>query len=226
MAKYIGSLTTDARGKHAGIVFGRGRSGTILKAKGIPIQTRSPYQLTQRSIFAGARAAWLDPTLCDQGTYNLLAALYTYTNSLGQTYSPTGLQLWTQAWVTAAIAGSLPLFAAPFTPPIISQFTSLQVALGIGAIYFTAEVGSAPWSGSATLSVSGPLSKAINFVTNTRRRPMGFCISAGTIEFSAAYIKAYGSLPPAEANISARAVPFDPASFITGTPVTNQLNVI
>jgi hypothetical protein len=225
MAKYIGSLTTDARGKHGGIVFGRGRSGTVFKAKAVPVQTRSPYQLAQRSIFAGARAAWLDPTLCNQGTYNLLAALYTYTNTLGQTYQPTGLQLWTQAWVNAVICGSVPLFDAPLVPPSISNFTGMKITRIGSVITWTADVAGSPWFGSATLSVSGPISQAITFVTNTRRRPMGFILNASAIEFSTPWAKAYGALPPADTALSVRAVPIDPTSFLTGTPLTNLLYV-
>jgi hypothetical protein len=221
MAKYIGSLTTDARGKHGGIVFGRGRSGTIFKAKAVPVQTRSPYQLAQRSMFGGARAAWLNPALCNQVTYNLLANLYTYTNTLGQTYQPTGLQLWTQAWVNAAICGSLPLFNAPLTPPSISNFTGMRVTRAGSSLTWTADVAGSPWFGSATLSVSAAVSQAITFVTNTRRRPMGFILNGDAIEFSSAWLRAYGARPLADTPLSVRAVPIDPTSFLTGTPVTN-----
>lgn len=226
MAKYIGSLTTDARGKHAGTVFTRGRSGTVLKGHGVPVQTRSPYQLSLRSSFAAAIAAWRAMTSTDQTTWALLAVQYTWLNSLAQTYSPTALQLWTQAFVTARLSSSTPSTTAPTSPPSIEPITGMTAIQVSGNLLLGAQMsGGFPYPGCWSLSLSSPISSSIQYAGSIRRRPIGAVLLDSTINGTAPYIAAYGALPGVDTKLSFRAVPFDLDSFLTGTIFAGTLFV-
>lgn len=220
MAKYIGTLTSDARGKVGGLVLTRARNGTNLKAHAVGVNPRSTYQLSLRQSFASAIAQWRALTTSQQQTWALLAPQYTYVNTLGQSYSPTALQLYTQAWMNATLSATAPPASAPTSPPFINQL--LAVTLSFFPFTLTASAtqsGPAPYSGAYTLSLSAPLSASISYTRGTRRRPMGFTLSGPGFDVTAAYLTAFGRVAGIGALIAYRAVPFDPVSFISAAPV-------
>ena len=218
MAKYIGSLTTDARGKVGGLVLTRARNGTNLRAKGVPIQPRSPAQLSLRSIFGSALPAWRNLSTPQQTTWALLAAQITYVNSLAQSYSPTALQLWTQAYINAATFATVPPPLAPSAPPYVAQITLVSAALVAGNLVFSAFGTAGAYPGSASISASSVMSPTIRYQTTRRRQPMGVFALTGLLTATARFRAAYGSLPAIGATLSLRAVPFDPVSYISATP--------
>jgi hypothetical protein len=226
MAKYIGSLTTDARGKLGGLVMTRARNGTNLKAKGIPTQPRSNYQSSLRALFASALIGWRALTTTQVTTWQLLAPQYTYVNSLGQSYSPTALQLWTQAWVNAGTTSLHPPGLAPTSPPYVDQLVGLSATVVAGVLKFSAFDMSGAYTGGATLSSSSVLSPSINYTTTIRRRPMGRFEVSGVIFGTAAWEAAYGPLPAPGQNLSCRAQCYDPISFIGGTPYLQIVTVV
>jgi len=111
MAKYIGTLTSDARGKVGGLVLTRARNGTNIRAMAVPVNPATVRQVYTRGIIGAALSAYRQLTAPQQGSWSLFAALYTWTNSLAQPFTPTGLQLWTQAYVNAARFGTMPRVA-------------------------------------------------------------------------------------------------------------------
>jgi hypothetical protein len=95
MAKILlGAAIGDARGSVGAHTFTKGRNGAVLRQKVSPVQPRSSSVLTIRSQFSALSKYWANQLLDDQRAgWNALAAITSYTNVFGNTYHPTGLQL-------------------------------------------------------------------------------------------------------------------------------------
>jgi hypothetical protein len=226
MAKYIGTLTSDARGKIGGLVMTRARNGTNLKAHAVGVNPRSNYQLSLRQNFASAIAAWRAILDTDRTTWELLAPQYTYVNTLGQSYNPTGLQLYTQAFMNATLTASALPPTAPPTPPYVNQIISASLTVVFTAFDIKAfQTGGADYVGAYTASCSSVISNTLNYHRQLRRRPMGFTLTGPSINIATPWALAYGPLPLADYKVSVRVVPFDPVSFISGTPVLQSVYV-
>ncbi len=223
MAKYVGTLTSDMRGKVGGLVFSKGQSGTTLKANRAPINPASSYQQATRAAVASAASLWVAMSAYDRTSWGVLAAQYTYTNSLAQTYSPTGQQLFTGAVVLAAKCSSVPPSTAPATKPVITAITTLSIVNSSPDLLVTAYSGGSSYDGYATFQASAPVNNSVNYIRSTRLRFMGFIVTGNELFMQTAYIAAYGSLPPQTSSIVIRAVPYDGASYIAGTPLVVSL---
>jgi len=93
MAKYIGLMTTDMRGKVGGQVASKNRNGTYFRAKVAPVQPRTTYQLAVRQTFTSASQAWRGLSSAIVASWNSIAASYLRSNSLGIKSNLTGAQL-------------------------------------------------------------------------------------------------------------------------------------
>jgi hypothetical protein len=226
MARYIGTITSDARGKVGGLVMTRASNGTNLKAHAVPVNVRSQYQATNRQRLSAAVTAWRKLSDPQRVTWSLIAYQYTYLNSLAQAYSPTGLQLWTQAFINAATVGATPPAMAPTVLPSVPPVYSLFFHSSSFGVYFNGidSIGDPPLAWN--VSVSSVLRSTINYTTGIRRRPMGGVVGSPTINCTAEWEAAYGAIPVVNATVSARALAFDNVSYISGTPSLFKLSVL
>lgn len=95
MAKILfGAGVGDARGSVGALTFSKGRNGAIIRTKVSPVQPRTSSVLTIRGQFSSLSKVWAN-TLTDNQrlAWIALAATTTYTNVFGNSYHPTGLQL-------------------------------------------------------------------------------------------------------------------------------------
>lgn len=218
MARYIGTITSDARGKVGGLIMGRGRSGTVLKSHAVPLRGTSPYQHKNRLALSASVSAWRALSGPNQQTWALVAANLTYLNSLGQPYSPTGLQLWSQAWLNAATVGTTPPASCSTSPPSIPPIVTCYINLVGFHIYVYVAGTTGPYAGNWSASCSSPLSASLNYTSGVRRRPMVGSVGNYNVDIAAPWEAAYGPQVTVGARVSVRVVPFDPSSFISGTP--------
>ena len=95
MAKILfGAGVGDARGSIGAITFTKGRNGAVLRSKVSPVQPRSgPVQMV-RGLFGGLSKGWQSLGAGDRVGWNAMAATVSLTNVFGNTYHPTGLQLY------------------------------------------------------------------------------------------------------------------------------------
>lgn len=216
--KYIGTLTSDARGKLGGVVFTRGRNGTNMKAHAVGLNSPSPYRSAQRNTFGYGVPAWQALSFSDQTTWAALAASYTYINSLAQAYSPTGMQLWMQAYSNAVKFGTVPPSTAPMSKPSILPVDDVEVLSLAGVLTVTGYSGGVPSPQAFSYSMSRVLSPAINYVKGIGRRQMQTTAAGNPSDCTLEYTEAYGAIPQSGDDLAIRFVPCDPASFISGTP--------
>jgi hypothetical protein len=95
LAKIVFSAVVgDARKKAGGVVFSKVRTGAIVRRKVSPVQPRSQYQRTVRSLFTSLSKYW-GASLSDtqRSGWNALAAANPRKDVFGQTKTLTGLQL-------------------------------------------------------------------------------------------------------------------------------------
>jgi len=223
--RYIGILSSDARGKLGGVVFTRGRNGTNMKAHAVGINPRSQNQQLQRSRLAQAIVAWKLLTPTEQASWIALAIQYTWTNSLAQVYSPTGMQLFTQAWIGSNNAGTSFSNTAPLTPPIINPVTYLELYQdgdSLAAYFYDV---SGPFTGYCSFSLSGPISNTINYTKGTRRRQFFSNGGGDNVDVTSLYTGYYGQLPGVGSTVSYHVVTTDHDSGITASPFTSITGV-
>jgi hypothetical protein len=91
--KYIGLISSDARGKDGGNVASRNRFGTYLRAHVSPVQPRTTSQVANRNAFGAISSAWRGLTAAEVQGWNTLASTVTFKDTLGSSYNPTGAQL-------------------------------------------------------------------------------------------------------------------------------------
>jgi hypothetical protein len=225
MAKYIGTITSDARGKVGGLVLTRGSNGTNLKAHAVGVNVRSPFQMANRQSVAQSVIAWRLLTDANRTTWSLLAAQYTYLNSLAQAYTPTGLQLWTQAFVNAATLGTTPPPSTATTPPSVAPVTDAAIIISFPSIHISVFNGGTGYTGAWSASISTVIRATVTYMQGTRRRPMAAASGANTVNIGAAYLAAWGPTPQIGDTVNVRVVPFDPVSFVSGTPLIQSVVV-
>lgn len=218
MAKYIGLLTSDARGKVGGIIMGRANSGTTLKSHAVPINPRTVNQFAQRAAVGQANHAWGTLSGSDQVSWMALALQYVYVNSLAQSYSPTGRQLYTQAFSNAARFGDVPPSTAPAVKPAIQPIDNVLAALSGGTLTLTAQASGLDYSGNWICQCSSSISPGIIYTKGVRRNFMGASVSVAALDVTAAFTKAYGPPASPHASLSVRVVPTDPTGYVSGTP--------
>jgi len=217
MAKYLGLLTTDMRGKIGGIVASRGRTGTTLKAKGVPRLAPTPAQNIQRSRLASALFAWRQLTTLQQLSWGGIAATLTWSNSLANTFTPTGLQLWTQAFINQATLNAVPPSTAGGSPSTVVPITTVTIVTSTGVAQLLVNLTGPTYTGNWAAYLSAPIPASVNYTKTTARRLVAVVAGGNFNFFQTAYIAAFGALPPVGAYTSVRVVPIDPTYGYSGT---------
>lgn len=225
MAKYIGLLTADARGKVGGIILSRSTGSTTIKGHRAPKRPTTILQQRAQNNILAALLSWRGLSVNDQQTWNIYAQGTTYTNSLGTGYSPTGQQLYTQAWVNGASTGFTPspsLNPLTILPPPIFE---LAVQRPFGGLTVTAGTAFASYPSRYIFSCSCVISSSVNYVRSARMLILAAPTSGVPWDFSGQYITAYGVLPPVGARLAVKGLPVDEASMISGATTILPVDV-
>jgi hypothetical protein len=126
MAKVnFGTTINDARGKIAGVVASKNKSGAYFRTKVTPANPRTTYQQAVRATFAQLSQDWSN-TLTDseRGAWTTFAATFTVNDVFGNAIHLNGLNMYVRINAALTNAGlailSLPP-ASPATTPIATQ---------------------------------------------------------------------------------------------------------
>jgi hypothetical protein len=217
MAKYIGLLSSDARGKLGGIVLSRSRSGTTLKAKTTPKKPVTPAQVSAQASLANAHLAWQTLTADNRTTWAVVAATITWTNSLGGTYSPTGQQLYIQAFINANMQSYVPPDEYPDDPDPPATLTYVGADSGGGELNVFFEFMAGAPSTLVYVYAGRYVRATVNYTATKARTYMGYAYDTDVLNIQALYIRRYGQLPPLYSVLPIRVVPVSASSYISGT---------
>lgn len=196
MAKYIGSITTDIRGKLGGVVFSMHKGQTTLRSKAYPIAPANGSTSTPINLFANATQAWYAMGASDNLGWTQFSA---YVYFLAGT-NPDLLELNTFQTFAAAFAlgQAIGIFPTPYPtpqpfPPAAATYITL--AWDGAVLMASAFVGSTPYTGSwlASLRVGpiGPVDKP----PTTGYVIVGGIDGGATIDVTAAYLTNFGQAP-------------------------------
>lgn len=89
----FGSLITGAAGKVGGQILQRGRTGSQLRNLSQPVRVRSSASSIIQQNFSSTSSKWKSITNTQRTSWNDLAATLTRLNKWGDTYVPTGFQI-------------------------------------------------------------------------------------------------------------------------------------
>lgn len=217
MAKYIGTLTSDARGKVGGIVLTRARNGTNLKAHAVPRNTATQRQNDQQTTMAASLFAWRQLTDTEQVSWGAIATVQTWRNSLAQTFVPTGLQLWTQAFSNASYLGTVPPNTAAGSPSSVEPITAVTITGDTSGYILEVAPASGSYSGAFLIFMSGPIPQSRNYTRTIGRRFIGSNSGGNFISLGYGWLNAWGPYPPNFTVANVRALPIDPTYYYTGT---------
>lgn len=162
-------LMPPQSGSQAGTTASRNRFGQYLRTRGIPVQPRTPKQTSNRAAFTNASSAWRAQSVADQDAWNVYASQIQRTDSLGQSYTPTGAEL----FVSAVIAFSDYGFNGP--PPSVLPSYVLQVTEITytdptpGPEALTAAIAVTSPNNQFIIETSGPVSPGITSAAAVRR---------------------------------------------------------
>jgi hypothetical protein len=110
----FGPLVSDARKKIGGVVFSKSRTGAYVRRKVSPIQPRTASVRAVRANFTADSKAWSGTLSAAQRlTFSNLAATITKKDRLGNTFVPTGAQIYMSIARNLHTVGISALLTAP-----------------------------------------------------------------------------------------------------------------
>lgn len=216
MAKYIGLVSTDLRGKIGGVVGSRAVTGTTLRSRVSGVNPASASQLAQRAQQSHIAQQWNQLAAYNQLTWIALAAQVTLTNSLGVLYTPTGQQLFISANRTYfAYHGSL-LLTAPGTAPAVPSVTALNVTRVSGVLTAYISVGAYTTIPLCKLYATSPRSQGVSYASKGNARFITFyAVVYSSADITAAWLAIFPKLPGAN-NVRWFAQCFDGSCALPG----------
>jgi hypothetical protein len=183
--KYTSALISDARNKLGGDVFARNRAGLYVRVKVKPKNPKTTNQQANRANFSTYTKAWRSLTAAQITGWNTLAGSSSLTDTLGNSYQPSGLQLFISCNRNLALIGA----TAIANPPVVKP--AFPIIFGAGAV---AQVHAGAWvnvyffvtaSAYAVFthvqgSVTKGLSPGVTFVGRSLYRNIGRGLDGGT----------------------------------------------
>jgi hypothetical protein len=224
--KYTSALISDARNKLGGDVFARNRAGLYVRVKVKPKNPKTSIQQSNRADFSGFTKNWRGLTAAQIAGWNALAASSTLTDTLGNNYQPSGLQLYISCNRNLNLIGAVPITNAPGSKPsfpsILAGSTILRL---IGGAYNVLLLGVtsaafALWE-NLQASMTPGLSNGMRFVGGSLYRNLGPAIT--TYSPNVAWLpdsRWPAKVPVPGQNVSAKVRLVDPASGYASMPET------
>ena len=154
-----GMFVTDGRGKVGGHVLTKTRSGATVRTKVTPANPQTSYQGNVRGIFGSISRAWSALTEAQRLTWQNATEAFTKTNVFGDSYKPSGKNLFTALNSNLLNINEPQINVAPSVEEVAYidfQTVSVSVATGQIAIDYSA----VPLGGDfvLVLEASAPLS--------------------------------------------------------------------
>jgi len=165
LIKY-GPAIADARGSVGGTVFSRNGSGAYMKQRTTPTYSATPKQTTQANIFAAVVSDWRNVlTIAQRLTWADLAVATTLRNKLGESFSPSGMQLFVRANNLLEITGQAHVAVAPNNAVAPAAPLTLVYAIGTGIDITAIDGFDDASAGFLLVRHSGPVGLTRNYWT-------------------------------------------------------------
>lgn len=196
--KFISPLVSDARASLGGATFSKNRGGNYVRAKVAPVQPRTVAQQNARSNLATISGAWKSLTQNQIAGWNSLASGVTLSDSLGNSYSPSGAQLFVGNNRNLSDIDQTIIDTAPPSAPDFEDISPLVLTITAGTPAFTIAptIGAAPTGNSFLVRATAQLSPGISYIGQSQYRIIAvFAASAyASLNVLTAYTARFGTL--------------------------------
>lgn len=179
MAKFLSQLASDIRGSVDGLTFSRNRFGRVIRARVSPVNPTTPAQVQVRQLFGGLSHLW-STGIGEENTtaWHTAATSTTLYDSLGQSYSPTGQNLFLAVNLIRSLMGE----SVTLVPEIGGSFPLLYTVSGSAMANNppTADSISVTWTGAASAQqgyavyAAAPIRHGVRYIARPRYRWMGY----------------------------------------------------
>ena len=172
-----------------------GRNGLIRRTLAIPANPRSDRQLVVRDLLAQQTRRFDGLTDAQQDAWNVAAAAFQSTPTLGQSGPLTGLQLFVRINCKLGLLGQEPVDVPPVSPQfptLAPQNLVITNTAGVIAVKLTCPT---PPGENTVLRASPPQNSAVRACRNYRM--LGTCPAAvqGSADITALYVAEFGGVP-------------------------------
>lgn len=196
--KYLSALLTDARASIGGATASKNRSGNYFRARIAPVQPRTPAQQFIRAALSTLAASWRALTQEQIAGWNALAATIIRKDTLGNSYSPTGEDIYVGNNVALTLAGQATITDPPASAPTFPgpMAIAASAAATIPAFTVTTGLSAAPTGFLFNVRATKQLSPGISFVGKSQFRNIGTfpATDFASLDILAAYNTLFGAL--------------------------------
>lgn len=224
MAKILTTAIVDGiSGKLRGSVFAKNRSGAYIRGKGSVSNPQTSYQQAVRGLFASFAASFRSLTEEQQNAWNGAVEAWKKTDIFGNSYKPTGLNLYVLVNINLNSAGTAPIDvpAMPVEMPLVGD---LGLSVNVSDEEFIVSFSGSPVPSGFVFEVKSTpaFSPGVRYVKNKFRQvavlPNG---ATSPQNIYSSQIARHGSLV-AGMRYAITVTPISRATGQKGTPVTVQ----
>lgn len=222
MAKYIGLMTTDMRGKIGGQVASKNRYGTYFRARVAPVQPRTTYQENARALLTAVSQAWRGLSTAVIAEWNSIASSYVRSNSLGNSTTLTGAQLYNKLSINLTNinpSGGV-VSAAPSAPVSVAACGISSCTASPTTFVCVGSEAAVPAATTLFIFASKPVSAGKSFFGKKTYRFIAVeaaATSLTALSIFTAYSARFGA-PTAGARIAVKFIPVNTATGWEGQP--------
>jgi hypothetical protein len=196
--KFLSALLNQGSGKIGGSVFSTNRGGNYIRAKVAPVQPRSVAQQSGRASLAALASSWRLLTPAQIAAWNALASNITLSDSLGNSYTPTGEGLYVGNNRSLVLNTESIISNAPISKPAFPDMVPITPAAAATADTFVVTTGltAAPTAQLFEVSATAMLSAGKTYIGKSQYRYIGsFAASTyASLNIKTAYQTRWGTL--------------------------------
>jgi hypothetical protein len=196
--KYLSALISQGSASIGGATFSKNRGGNYIRKRVAPVQPRSSAQQAIRATLSALSGQWKSLSNSQIAAWSALASTITLKDSLGNSYIPTGNQLFVGLNATLTTCAEPTNSTAPGAPPAFADMLPIAATATAGTPSFTitTSLSTAP-SGFIFLVRATPQGSAgIAFFGTSKYRVIGkyAATSYASINALAFYNARFGTL--------------------------------
>ena len=217
--KYVPSAMIGQLSRSAGsTTASHNRNGAYFRNRTVPVNPNTVKQTTQRALIAALSAFWRSLTDSQRAAWIAFGANMTRVDSLGRTYTLSGLQAFTSVNVMRDVFGGATL-SDPLTFSTPAVFVAGSVAVDDSANTMVLTFTPDPFPDTFIIQATAPVSQGINFRSRSAYKQVKTvaAATASPISFQTEYAAVFGA-PAAGQKIFYRIIPVSD-SFVMGTEV-------
>lgn len=196
--KYTSPLLSQARASLGGTTFSANRGGNYTRARVAPVQPRTAAQQTARAQFSSVSGDWKTLTVAQRAGWTAAAAGITLQDSLGNSYVPTGNQLFVGLNRNLLVNNEAIVSAAPGSKPDFVNLSPFTLTSGAAtpALAIIPPLGAAPTGYIFEVGATAQVSPGIAFFSKSSYRYLAtFAATAyASLNILSAYNARWGTL--------------------------------